>query len=306
MSELKQTLINISEEKQAKITPENIKAGVQAFDVTGTFTADATATEYDIVKDKTAYVNGEKLIGKFENDSAGGNADIILDNIQASTWNSTISSYISNLHKSIIRITGTVKPLNSDPTALFYGCTSLQEVEAIDLSGATTIYYLFADCPNLTKVPTLINGSGIKTASTVFKNCAKLTEVPKIENMTPTNMGSMYEGCSSLKSIPYYSTYNVNNMQKMCKDCTSLVDVPQMDTSAIKAFTSTSGLTEAFSNCPNLSDASLNNILAMCAIARNASFKTLANVGLSQEQAIKCESLSNWAGCKSWGWSTGY
>lgn len=45
------------------LTPENIKAGVAIFDVSGTFTSDATATASDIAKDKTAYVNGELVVG---------------------------------------------------------------------------------------------------------------------------------------------------------------------------------------------------------------------------------------------------
>lgn len=70
MSELKTNLQNILQEKQDKIIPENIKKDIQIFDVTGTYegsggtdTSDANATANDIVQDKTAYVNGEKIIG---------------------------------------------------------------------------------------------------------------------------------------------------------------------------------------------------------------------------------------------------
>lgn len=79
MSELKQTLINISEEKQAKIIPENLKVGVEAFGVTGNFTSDATATSQDILKDKTAYVNGEKVVGTLEKETT--------DNLKLTTAN---------------------------------------------------------------------------------------------------------------------------------------------------------------------------------------------------------------------------
>ena len=43
MSELKEALINISEEKRTKIIPENIKKGVKIFDVEGTL--ETTAEE---------------------------------------------------------------------------------------------------------------------------------------------------------------------------------------------------------------------------------------------------------------------
>jgi len=42
---------------------ENIKAGVTLFEKVGTFTSDATAKSSEILLDKTAYVNGEKVTG---------------------------------------------------------------------------------------------------------------------------------------------------------------------------------------------------------------------------------------------------
>ena len=72
MTELREKINNIVEEKNTKIIPENIKAGVQVFDITGSYTSDANATAEDIAKDKTAYVNGEKIIGTKEA-SSGSN-----------------------------------------------------------------------------------------------------------------------------------------------------------------------------------------------------------------------------------------
>jgi hypothetical protein len=68
LSELKDLLINITEEKRKKIIPENIKAGVRIFDVEGAVTegvdtSDANAVPADIKIGKTAYVNGEKIVG---------------------------------------------------------------------------------------------------------------------------------------------------------------------------------------------------------------------------------------------------
>lgn len=74
MTELEQKLSNILEEKQNVLTPEVLKKSITFLGVTGTYegsgsstggidTSDATATVNDIVKDKTAYVNGEKITG---------------------------------------------------------------------------------------------------------------------------------------------------------------------------------------------------------------------------------------------------
>ena len=45
------------------LTAANIKKGVQIFNVTGSYTSDATAAASDIVSGETAYVNGNKLTG---------------------------------------------------------------------------------------------------------------------------------------------------------------------------------------------------------------------------------------------------
>ena len=49
------------------IQPINIKAGVDILGVTGTFTADATATSNDIIAGATAYVNGLMVTGNISN-----------------------------------------------------------------------------------------------------------------------------------------------------------------------------------------------------------------------------------------------
>lgn len=70
MSQLKNDLQKIYAEKQAKIISENIKKDVQIFDIVGTYegfdTSDANATIDDIAVGKTAYVNGEKIIGSVD------------------------------------------------------------------------------------------------------------------------------------------------------------------------------------------------------------------------------------------------
>lgn len=69
MSDLQTNLEQILQEKEQKIIPENIKSGVQIFDIVGTYggsgidTSDADATANDILVNKTAYVNGEKITG---------------------------------------------------------------------------------------------------------------------------------------------------------------------------------------------------------------------------------------------------
>ena len=61
--------VQIAASEQAKIIPENIKAGVTILGVDGEAsvvdTADATASAEEILKDKVAYVNGVKVTGTY-------------------------------------------------------------------------------------------------------------------------------------------------------------------------------------------------------------------------------------------------
>lgn len=67
MSQLNDNLEEILRQKNAYLLPANIKKDVSLLGVTGTYegtdTSDATATANDILEDKTAYVDGEKVTG---------------------------------------------------------------------------------------------------------------------------------------------------------------------------------------------------------------------------------------------------
>ena len=74
MALLKNKAQSILNEKNSKIKPENIKAGVtvnvgdsndadRIIGITGTYTSDATALAADIVEGETAYVNGQLVTG---------------------------------------------------------------------------------------------------------------------------------------------------------------------------------------------------------------------------------------------------
>lgn len=74
MTELREKLNNIVEEKRKKIIPENIRDGIQIFDVVGEYfgpdISDATVEPQFLLKDKTAYANYEKITGTMPNNGA--------------------------------------------------------------------------------------------------------------------------------------------------------------------------------------------------------------------------------------------
>ncbi len=124
---------------------------------------------------------------------------------------------------------------------------------------------------------------------------------PLLDTSQVTNMQFMFNGCTNLQTIPLLDTGKVTDMVRMFDGCTNLQTVPELNTSQV---TSIAGM---FNNCPSLSDDSLNNILAMCTNASSYTFtKTLSFVSLSQEQAQRCTTLSNYSAFTAAGWTTGY
>ena len=62
-SSLYNKLYEINQVKTQKITASNLKTGVNAFGINGTFTSNTNALSSDIANGKTAYVNGSKVTG---------------------------------------------------------------------------------------------------------------------------------------------------------------------------------------------------------------------------------------------------
>lgn len=298
MSELKQILINISEEKNTKILPENLKAGVEAFGVQGNFTADATATSADIAKDKTAYVNGEKVTGVMETTESNYNCMFGATITAGST-----SGTSSNIYKYIKKIDEELTLNTALGTYLFYNCSSLEEAPKINAPNTTNWNQSFYGCSAMIKATNIDTSAGT-SFSGMFYGCKKLVEVA-VDTSNGTDFSSMFNGCKALIASPDLNTSKATSMAKMFNGCTSLTTVSVLDTSNI----TTSGMNGMFSSCTNLSEESLNNILAMCTNATkitSSTYMKLSYVGLTEAQATTCTTLSNYQAFLDAGWITGY
>jgi hypothetical protein len=136
-----------------------------------------------------------------------------------------------------------------------------------------------------------------------------LSLIKRIPNNTNINVRNnngqqLFAFCSSLVEIPLLDTSNLITMNSMFKYCSSLINVPVLNTSGIKG---SSGLGSIFRYCDSLNDTSLNNIMQMCINAINyPGTKTLSYIGLSEAQATRCQSLSNYQALIEAGWTTGY
>lgn len=118
-----------------------------------------------------------------------------------------------------------------------------------------------------------------------------------------THLDWCIQECQHLHTIVGIDTSNITSANNMFYVYTknSLVNIPVMDFSKV---TEMSGMV---TGCINLSDASLNNLMATMLTAKSyTGTKTLKYLGLSQDQATKCKTLSNYSAFTAAGWTTGY
>ena len=246
-------------------------------------TTDADATSEDIVAGKTAYVNDEKITGT-----------LIVNNLQFGDYSgSRINSALLSIDK--LNTSGI-----NDMSQMFDYCTNLTYIPTFDTSSATNMNYMFDGCKNLTSIPQL-DTSNVTSMLCMFQYCYNLTTIPQLDTSNVTDMRYMFYNCKYLTSIPQLDTSRVTNMYCMFCDCYRLIDLPLLNTSSV------TDMQSMFSNCTDLSDESLNNILAMCI---NATFytstKTLKEIGLSEKRTTTCMTLSNYQSFLDAGWTTGY
>lgn len=149
-----QNLLNlvkkIKQEKQIKeirteiaevVKPENLKAGVTAFGIDGTFTSDATATATDILFGETAYVNGIKITGTYEGNAEEGGIKI------------TDAGYLFYQNKRIEYLYELLSLCENviNMSYMFAYCNSLTELNlsSFDTSKVVDISYMFHYCNSL-------------------------------------------------------------------------------------------------------------------------------------------------------------
>ena len=162
------------------------------------------------------------------------------------------------------------------------------------------VSYMLNGCKNLTTIP-LLDTSSATDMSGMFSHCTSLTTIPLLDTSNVTDMNNMFISCSSLTTIPLLDTSNVTNMKYMFSSCTNLTTIPVLNISNVTS------MNYMFNGCTSLNDESLNNILAMCANATKiTSNKTLKSIGLTEEQAQICTTLSNYQAFTNAGWTTGY
>lgn len=126
---------------------------------------------------------------------------------------------------------------------MFEGCTSLEIVNEIDTSRATTMAGMFYGCGNLQTV--VLDTPRVLAMPNMFWGCGKLQTID-IDTKRVSNMNGMFYYCSSLETIPLLDTSSLYDARQMFAHCTSLTSVPEINTK------NTELMAGMFNDCPSL------------------------------------------------------
>ena len=145
---------------------------------------------------------------------------------------------------------------NYDSSYLFYKFSKLTEIENINLldtSNVTNMWYIFRECSSLTSLDvSKFDTSNVTNMSSMFSECNSLTnlDVSNFNTSKIKNMGYMFSGCSRLTSLDVsnFNTSKVTSMYDMFEDCSGLtsLDVSNFNTSQVTSMNS------MFSGCKGL------------------------------------------------------
>lgn len=219
------------------------------------------------------------------------NLQAIADSIRSK--NGTQETYLpSEMSIAIDNISGGNAKINPNGEITYsrYGRYAASLIEEMDLnervfSGYMSIDLWFGYFPYLKNIKNFnvkeSDGVTITSCSQTFRDCPFLESGPEMNTKRSSTFLSMYYGCTNLKNVPVYKMGDNSNVE-------------------VRAM---------YTNCPSLTNQSLSNIidsLITLGVSYYQRTKTLAYVGLSQEQANYCITLPNWSILVDRGWTTGY
>ena len=119
--------------------------------------------------------------------------------------------------------------MNSDSSSMFYYMQWLTwlDLNKLNTSRVTSMYYMFYDCENLTWLDlSSFDTSKVTSMNGMFSSCSKLTELDlsSWDTSNVTSMDSMFYGCSKLENLDLsnWNTNKVTNINFIFYNCNKL------------------------------------------------------------------------------------
>lgn len=264
----------VTSEIDENIKPENIKVGTTILGIEGGYegidTSDATATASDILKDKTAYVNGEKIVGTYGEEYIEGTGIRLMESEYKTTTDVTYVlgafranklDYTRDKISSITFLNDGAIPesfvdswdvsFDEDGTVTAYVCTDTNNADKyhmfVIVNNSRLVMpencnYYFCGYENCNKIVglELLDTSNVTNMRWMFGQCQKLEalDVHTFNTSKVTNMNAMFYLCknASMINVTGFDTSNVTNMAWMFGSCDSIasVDASSFDTSNVE------------------------------------------------------------------------
>lgn len=227
-------------------------------------TTDADAISSDILEGKSAYVNGEKIVGDYVPLDISDTTATAEDVAQGKVFYNNLGQRTEGLGAISTgedRLQARVDETKSCAYLFYkYEGTNQDIAKGLNTIGVTNMKYMFSNCAYLVNLDiSSLDTSKVTDMSEMFSYCTKILnlDLSHFNTKEVENMSYMFGGLSSIQSLNL-SNFNVENVTTMsnmfnsCKKLTSL-DLSNFKTPKLKSMDS------MFKWCENLQSLNLSN-----------------------------------------------